>query len=723
MKYWLLTTEYPPFYGGGIGTYCVITGRMLADAGHDVTIFVSDVRVKDFTESIDNGVRLVRFNTSRTGSSAYLGHVTNIAYEFAHIIRHFVGKESPPDIIESQEYLGIAYYLLQYKWLLEDWCKDIPVVLTIHSPTFLYLEYNEVNLSAYPVYWICEMERFCLRAADLLLSPSAYIVTEIEKRFPLHRQVTVIPNPFEAKSLGIQDTGNVAGGGEIIYYGKLSPQKGSFHLLRYFAGMWDAGFTRPLLMIGGQEIVYHPEGLMMGEVLRKRFARYEKQGLLKLEQPIRHVDVAKRLAGAAVVIVPSYHDNLPYVVFEMMSLGLVVLVSKQGGQAEIVNDGIDGFVFDHLLEGSFEERLRLVLALDPAQRAMIGEAARMRVKNHFSPAVIAAAKIPLLENLLAQPAAVNGFPVVRAQPVTVALQENAVAAKGLLSVVVPYYNMGRYIDETIRSIEASAYKPTEIIIVNDGSSDEYSVRQLQQYREKENIRVIDKTNEGLAAARNSGAAASAGEYLAFLDADDTIHAAYHSRAIRILAAYANIHFAGAWVQYTEGSERIWPTFQPEPPLILYHNTVNSSGLVYKRESFMAAGLNDGQMLYPGLEDYDSVIGMVAAGLNGVIIPEPLFYYRVRQDSMIRGISIVKKQHLLNHVMAGHAAIYSKFAAGILALQNANGSGLSLDNPTLDKALDTLLPFGIKIPAGLVAAVKRNRFIKRMAYMAYKVIKK
>ncbi|RYZ21308.1 MAG: glycosyltransferase, partial [Sphingobacteriales bacterium] len=379
-------------------------------------------------------------------------------------------------------------------------------------------------------------------------------------------------------------------------------------------------------------------------------------------------------------------------------------------------------MFDHLLEGSFEERLRVVLALDPAQRAGIGEAARIRVKKHFSPAVIAAAKIPLLENLPATTAAVTGFPVVRPQPLTVVLQEK-VARNGLLSVVVPYYNMGGYIDETIRSIEASSYRPTEIIIVNDGSTDEYSVRQLERYRNKGNIRVIDKTNEGLAAARNSGAAAAGGEYLAFLDADDTIHADYYSRAVRVLSAYANIHFAGAWVQYTEGSDRIWPTFQPEAPLILYHNTVNSSGLVYKRDSFMAAGRNDGQMLYPGLEDYDSVIAMVAAGLNGVVIPDPLFYYRVRQDSMIRGISTVKKQHLLDHIMASHAAIYSKFAAGILALQNANGPGLPLDNPTLDKALDTQLPFGIKIPAGLVAIVKRNRFIKRMAYMAYKAIKK
>lgn len=723
MKYWLLTTEYPPFYGGGIGTYCVITGRMLAAAGHDITIFVSDVTVKDYTETRRDGVRLVRFNPSRTNSSAHLGYVTNIAYEFAHIVRHFVEKEGRPDAIESQEYLGIAYYLLQYKWQLADWCKDIPVVLTVHSPTFLYLEYNEVNLSAYPVYWICEMERFCLRAADLLISPSAYIAGEIEKRFLPGREMVVVPNPFDAKPIGLATPPVNAEGKEIIYFGKLSPQKGSFHLLRYFAAMWDAGFSLPLSMIGGQDIVYHPEGLMMGEVVRNRFGKYEQRGLLKLEQPIRHDRLAARLSSAAVVIVPSYHDNLPYVVFEMMSMGLMVLVSKQGGQAEIVQDGINGFIFDHEIAGSFEARLREVLALSPQARQLVAQAARERVSRFYNPALIASRKIPLIEALIAQRPVPAEFPFVSPQPPVDVPENKLPAIPGLLSVVVPYFNMGEYIDETMRSLLAADYRHMEILLINDGSTDTRSLRELDKYRQMERVSVLDQPNGGLARTRNNGAAAARGQYLAFLDADDTVHTGYYSRAIQVLSAYSNVHFAGAWVQYMEGSDRVWPTFQPEPPLILFHNTVNSSGLVYKRDSFLAAGRNNEQMDYPGLEDYDSVIAMVAAGLNGVVIPDKLFNYRVRRTSMIRSISDLKKQHLVNHIMDTHASIYSKFASSVIALQNANGTGLSLDNPTLDKALDTQLPFGIRIPAGMVAMVKRNRFTKRMAYLAYKLIKK
>ena len=197
MNYWLLTSEYPPFFGGGIGTYCAITARMMSEKGHDVTVFVSDNTVRDITLTNQEKIRIVRFNPSRTASSSFLGHVTNLSYEYASIVRHFVEKEGKPDCIETQEYLGIGYYLLQFKFLLYDWCKDIPVLVTMHSPSFLYMEYNHVPMYRYPNYWICEMERFCLQAADLVISPSRYMLQELEKRYKLtNNNVAIVSNPF-----------------------------------------------------------------------------------------------------------------------------------------------------------------------------------------------------------------------------------------------------------------------------------------------------------------------------------------------------------------------------------------------------------------------------------------------------------------------------------------------------------------------------------------------
>jgi len=201
LNYWLLTTEYPPFFGGGISTYCYNTAKMLLRQNHSISIFISDAAVRNISEENREGIRIIRFNPSITRSSAFLGHTTNISYEFANIVKHYIEKEGKPDIIEAQEYLGIAYYLLQFKNLLYDWCTGIPVIITMHSPSFLYMEYNQVPEYKYPNYWICEMERFCLQAADLVISPSNFIHDELLKRFPLaNKNITKIANPFESRT-------------------------------------------------------------------------------------------------------------------------------------------------------------------------------------------------------------------------------------------------------------------------------------------------------------------------------------------------------------------------------------------------------------------------------------------------------------------------------------------------------------------------------------------
>ncbi len=73
--------------------------------------------------------------------------------------------------------------------------------------------------------------------------------------------------------------------------------------------------------------------------------------------------IEKELHSAHVIVVPSIVDNLPYVVIESMALGKVVLASVQGGQREMIDHGVSGFLFDHNIEGDFEEKLQQVLII------------------------------------------------------------------------------------------------------------------------------------------------------------------------------------------------------------------------------------------------------------------------------------------------------------------------------------------------------------------------
>ena len=89
-----------------------------------------------------------------------------------------------------------------------------------------------------------------------------------------------------------------------------------------------------------------------------------------------------------------------------------------------------------------------------------------------------------------------------------------------VSIVIPVYNIGKYLEKCLDSVVAQTFPDIEIIVVNDGSTDN-SPEIIAQYADKDSrIVVIDKSNEGLAYARKSGIEAARGTYIYHLDGDD-----------------------------------------------------------------------------------------------------------------------------------------------------------------------------------------------------------
>ncbi len=86
-----------------------------------------------------------------------------------------------------------------------------------------------------------------------------------------------------------------------------------------------------------------------------------------------------------------------------------------------------------------------------------------------------------------------------------------------VSVVITTYNTGRYLPETLESVFAQSYPAAEVIVVDDGSTDD-SVDRARAFGDR--VQSIPRPHEGLGPARNAGIAASTGDHLAFLDSDD-----------------------------------------------------------------------------------------------------------------------------------------------------------------------------------------------------------
>jgi glycosyltransferase involved in cell wall biosynthesis len=711
MNIWLLTSEFPPDFGGGISTYCLETAQMFSSYGHNITVITQDFHVNDLTITRKDSYRIIRFNPNKHYTNSFLGYEANLSYAFSQIVKELASKEGIPDIIESQEYMGIAYYLLQYKWLQYPVFKDIKVVITLHAPSFLYLEYNKVPFNQLPYFWIGEMERFCIRSADLIISPSKYLVDQLADRIKTDDlTIHILKNPYkpvekwEKKEITKKN---------VIFFGKLTPQKGCLLLISYFKQLWSEGFECSLTMIGGGNHLYHPEGIDMIDFIKKLCDEEIKSGKLLLLGSIAPQYIDKHIADAHVIVIPSIVDNLPYTVPEVMNRGKVVLASIQGGQSEIIENGKDGFLFDHTFPNSFKDQIRHIFSLSDESLQEIGQKAFLKIQNDFAYENIYNKKLSLFETLANTSDSSNQFPFIKPIHVSKHLPASSRSEDELLSVVVPYYNMGRYLDETLRSIISSTHKKLEIIIVNDGSTGNENINALNSASKNYGARVINKINEGLSSARNVGAKEATGKYLAFLDPDDTIEAGYYEKAIAILRNYENVYFVGCWAKYFDGVSGYWPTFNPEPPYLLFHNMINSSALIYKKEAFINVGLNDARMVF-GMEDYESVISLVENGYRGVALPEPLWNYRVRKDSMARAFTKNKQLFLYWLIAEKHKDFYSTFGTQIANLLNANGPGFNYDNPTFfyNFAGNNLITN--RIVAKAIAIVKSNKILRKIA---------
>ncbi|TDX01962.1 glycosyltransferase [Dinghuibacter silviterrae] len=684
MKFWLLTTEYPPFFGGGIGTYAHNTARMMADRGDEVTVFVPGKGELPYAVHKEDGVRVVQVNLHRTPEAACLGHVARQSYEFALTVRDLIRLEGKPDVIESQEYLGLPYFVLQFKALRYPELEDVPVLLSIHAPAFLYLRYNRDSTYRYPNYWTAEMEWSCIASADRIIAPSHYILDEIRRLGPLPEERTmVLRYPFAFTPAASQKPPLKRG--KLVFWGKLSPQKGVFELLRYMSKMWDNGFPYDLTVYGGKDIVYHPEMRTMGQLLEERYGEYIKRGLLHFAGKVHPSEIEARFSDAHVVIIPSTLDNFPFATIEALALGNVVLGSQQAGHRELIRDGETGFLFDHNDPGTFEKQLQRIMDMEEAGLRRIGEAAAAHVRDTLGYDLIYGQKRAVLEEMAATKSPLTAFRFTRPLPVPAAVTPSP---KGtLLSVVIPFYNMATYIRECVDSIKASQHQHLEIIIVDDGSKGPENLEILMTLESEPGIRVLHQANGGLAHARNVGASVATGEYLAFLDADDTVHPGYYRKAIRVLEAYDNVSFVGSWVQYFGTTHHTWAAWNPELPYALLHNPVCSGSLVYKRQAFLEGGLNDRALEY-GLEDYDSVLQLLSTGHRGVVLPETLFRYRIRKDSMMRNMTHQKQLYTYQHISHKYPELYRHYAVDLFNLFQANGPSYAYDNPTVEITVTT-----------------------------------
>lgn len=209
-------------------------------------------------------------------------------------------------------------------------------------------------------------------------------------------------------------------------------------------------------------------------------------------------------------------------------------------------------------------------------------------------------------------------------------QHEVIMSEPIISIVIPCYNHGQYIDEAIQSVEEYKEKNYEIIIVNDGSTDEFTNQRLKELKAK-GYHVIFQDNQGLGATRNNAIRLAKGKYILPLDADNKIKPDLISKGIKILDANSSISIVYSDRQIFGNSKEIVKTGRFELPFLLKGNYIDTCA-VYRKKVWDDVGGYDETLR--AWEDWDFWLSAAEKGFRFFYIPQPLFYYRVLEDSMI-----------------------------------------------------------------------------------------
>jgi glycosyltransferase involved in cell wall biosynthesis len=202
----------------------------------------------------------------------------------------------------------------------------------------------------------------------------------------------------------------------------------------------------------------------------------------------------------------------------------------------------------------------------------------------------------------------------------------------LVSIVIPCYNQGQYVDDAVESILNQTYDNTEIIIVNDGSTDPDTIEKLKNYS-KPKTRVLHKKNGHLASARNFGIKHAKADFVLLLDADDKFESTFLEKAVNILQLSPEVGFVCSYYRYFGKSDEVVTNSRSGgiENYLLSNNNVACA--LIRKQIWEAVGGYDEEMKR-GYEDWDFWLRVTNKGWNCHVIEEPLFFYRVSESSMV-----------------------------------------------------------------------------------------
>lgn len=601
---------------GGIATATSFLAELLADAGHEVTLFDASADSEQLNDSWRTryrakGITVERLHRATPVAPPYVAD----SYRTYHQLR-----DRDFDVIVFQDWRGLGYCSMSAKRSGLAFAST-RLVHIVHGPTAWLWEANQSVELETEGFAAAHIEQRAAELADTVVGPSDYLLDWMASRWALPADRRQIFYPT-ARMVGLRSEPEGQGAldaeakaamslSELVFFGRYEERKG----IRIFAESLNRLGAERLNGLGvtflGRAVPFSTDevaALLDDDVI-------EAIGGPRFITDLDSLGARSYLAQPGrVALIPSLIDNSPNVVIECIEDGTAFLAAASGGIPELVHP---------------DDRSRVLF--EPTVAAMT---ARLAELLDAATVVVPARQGWVDAEIL---------PAWEAMLIPVA-PPSVPGDQPLVSVIIPHHAQLQLFSTTLTSVVTQDYPHLEIVVVDDGTPDRAMVEELAELLAEpwgRPISFIRQDNNYLGAARNTAIRGAAGDWLVFVDDDDIVEPNYVSTLVT--AALANGADAVSSVLVAtedDGAELRRGTGVPyvflgdAPHLAASWNTVGGAGCLVRREAWAAVG---GFHTRHGVghEDWTLLLAIALSGRRVVSVPEPLYRYRIRRNSMLR----------------------------------------------------------------------------------------
>ncbi len=529
------------------------------------------------------------------------------------------------DLIQFAEWQGLGFRALQAKQAGRA-LSGAGVVVKLHSMSPWLREGGQRWPSGPDELLTDFAERRSFELADFQIGASRCILDYARALgWQLHPDAQVVPNPLPDADFPPAPLGPQAPR-ELVFFGRLQPIKG---LDVFLDAVADLDPALALTFLGKDTVLAN--GQLASACIRARLPGRNVRLLTDCNrlEALRYLSQGDRLA-----VLPSRLDNYPNAVLECAVNGIPFLAAHVGGIPEIIAaEELQGRLLFAPTARDLRRCLTSYLQADQAHRRAWRDAVlhTLAIPNHnqrivdFYAACLPQVRLKKTEHR-SKAEAIQSAP--SCPPVTVA---------------VTYYNLGAYLPEALASLAAQTYPNLEVLVLDDGSTEAASLQVFaEQQRVHPQFHFHRQDNAGLSAARNRCLELARGDYFLPFDADNVATPAMVDRLVTALQSNPHCSAMSSYYLGFKETADIWlenfasayrPTGGPHV-LGAILNVYGDASALFRTADLRAVGGYEPDR-DTTMEDWEVLLKLLHAGFALGVVPEYLYYYRLRPDSLLR----------------------------------------------------------------------------------------